>query len=111
MLPMSFRIVACGHHPSPPIDRGLCAPRLGWRHVLAPPWELPRSIPTTRLSSAGKIQTYTYTRMSGTDGTNVWVVGFVLLGPSNFSLQTAGFIEHSADGGANWRVQLLGNGS
>jgi photosystem II stability/assembly factor-like uncharacterized protein len=62
------------------------------------------------LSSAGKIQTYTYTRMS-TDGTNAWVVGFVLFGPSNFSLLTAGFIEHSADGGATWTVQLLGNGT
>jgi photosystem II stability/assembly factor-like uncharacterized protein len=63
------------------------------------------------LSSAGKIQTYTYNRMSSPDGTNVWVVGFILFGPSNFSLQTAGFIEHSADGGATWTVQLLGNGS
>jgi photosystem II stability/assembly factor-like uncharacterized protein len=63
------------------------------------------------LSSAGKIQTYTYTRMFSTDGTNVWVVGFVLFGASNFSLQAAGFIEHSADGGATWTVQLLGNGT
>ena len=63
------------------------------------------------LSSAGKIQSYTYTRMFSTDGTNVWVVGFVLFGPSNFSLLTAGFIEHSADGGATWTVQLLGNGT
>jgi photosystem II stability/assembly factor-like uncharacterized protein len=63
------------------------------------------------LSSAGKIQSYTYTRMSSTDGTNIWVVGAVLFGPNNFSLQTAGFIEHSADGGATWTVQLLGNGT
>jgi hypothetical protein len=63
------------------------------------------------LSSAGKIQTYTYTRMFSTDGTNVWVVGFVLFGASNFSLQAAGFIEHSADGGVTWTVQLLGNGT
>ncbi|TMB93957.1 MAG: choice-of-anchor D domain-containing protein [Chloroflexi bacterium] len=63
------------------------------------------------LSSAGKIQSYTYTRMSSPDGTNVWVVGTVVFGPNNLSLQTAGFIEHSADGGATWTVQLLGNGT
>jgi len=63
------------------------------------------------LSSAGKVQSYTYTRMTSTDGTNVWVVGTVVFGPNNLSLQTAGFIEHSADGGATWTVQLLGNGT
>ena len=63
------------------------------------------------LSSAGKIQSYTYTRMFSTDGTNVWVVGAVVFGPSNFSLLSGGFIEHSADGGATWTVQLLGNGT
>jgi hypothetical protein len=49
--------------------------------------------------------------MSSTDGTNVWVVGSLVFGPNNLSLQTAGFIEHSADGGATWTVQLLGNGT
>jgi photosystem II stability/assembly factor-like uncharacterized protein len=58
------------------------------------------------VSSAGRITSYGYAAIESPDGTNIWVTGNVFYG---FNL--AGFIEYSADGGATWKVQLLGSGT
>ena len=58
------------------------------------------------MSSAGRITSYGYRAVESPDGTNIWVTGDVLYG-----FPAAGFIEHSADGGATWTVQLLGSGT
>jgi photosystem II stability/assembly factor-like uncharacterized protein len=58
------------------------------------------------VSSAGRITSYGYSAVDSPDGTNIWVTGDV-----GYGFVRAGFIEHSADGGATWTVQLLGNGA
>jgi hypothetical protein len=58
------------------------------------------------VSSAGRINVYGYEAIDSPDGTKIWVTGDVFYG---FILN--GFIEYSADGGATWTVQLLGNGT
>jgi len=58
------------------------------------------------VSSAGRITSYGYRAVESPDGTNIWVTGAVFYG-----FTEAGFIEHSADGGATWTVQLLGSGT
>jgi photosystem II stability/assembly factor-like uncharacterized protein len=58
------------------------------------------------VSSAGQINVYGYEAIDSPDGTKIWVTGDVFYG---FILN--GFIEYSADGGATWTVQLLGNGT
>ncbi len=60
-------------------------------------------------SSAGPIQFINYLRVDAADPSNIWLVGWISYKPPK-SL-TAGFIEHSSDGGATWTFQWLGDGT
>jgi hypothetical protein len=60
-------------------------------------------------SQSGTISEIVYIRIEATDANNIWVVGAGIYFSVPFG--SAGFVEHSSDGGATWTVQLLGDGT